>query len=428
MQTVYASFNRSPRTHRDIDRHPEHTGHLLEAIGRPDWAFPAILVTGSKGKGSTSYFLSELLRITQQPVGLFTGPHLLDNLERIRIDGQPVTAQTFLDAFLALAPALRVIDRQLPPGQYLGPVGILAAVAAQIYARRGVKWAVFETGRGARFDDVAQIRHATAVVTALLPEHLEELGPGLSDIAWHKAGVIGTETATVILGDATPILEKAIRLRIKELGTQPNIILSSQRVRVTNPVTTAAGTRFDLEFVDGRRWSRLASPHVGPVIPNLALAVAAAEQLVGALPEIAVRRLTQRMRWPGRGEVLSTAPYVVLDAAIHPDSLTPWLASLSQPFDRAVLSVPEGKDRPGLKTLIERYSRQIFYTTCSNPRLSYDYRGLPMRPGDRLLPEVSRALTEALADLAANHRILLAGTLSFVADVYRHLGREVVVP
>lgn len=417
---IYQSFNRQGRQLRnDQERHPEYTEQLLKAVGRPDLAARNVLVTGSKGKGSTAYFIAQLLKTQPGRIGLFTSPHLLDSLERIRVDGVMIAEEDFVAAFTALQTPLDSLLRQLAPSTYIGPVGIFAALAAWHFRQQGVHWGVYETGRGALFDDVARIHHEMTVITEVLAEHVRELGPTLETIAWHKAGGITPETRVVVLGSRHPVLVHAVEDRLEHLGIAPTMTFVPDRVSVVKAHMHSEGTVFDLDFADGRHWRDIQIPAVGAVVYNLATAVAAVESLSGPLSEADVRAIAATLRWPGRGQVLSTQPFVLLDAGVRPESIAELLRQLG-PFHRAILSIPDGKDRQGMVDLVSRYAERIVLTSCTNPRLGYRFAEDPPFPRTEVIPNVADALSFALFQSKPHDRIFLCGTISFVADVLRH--------
>ncbi|MCY0898917.1 MAG: hypothetical protein OWU33_08280 [Firmicutes bacterium] len=423
-EKIYASYLRRVPTQRDEDRHPEHTGWLLEVLGRPDRAAHNIVVTGSKGKGSTATFIAQFLALKGGPIGLFTSPHLLDWFERIRIDGHMITAHEFLARFEELEPHLDHIVSQLLPGQYVGPNGIFAVIAALHFRAHGVRWAVYETGRGALFDDVTQIHHAVSAITVVLAEHVAELGPTLQDIARHKAGVIAPETVVAVLGSDDQILRQAVQQRVKSVGSRTEVVNAVETVRVENVELTPTGTRFDVRWCDGRRWPALHLPALGPLVQNVATALTVAERVAGPLPEDGVRRIVSRLHWPGRGEVFSLQPYVLVDAAVRPESLAPLLTQLP-PFDIAVLSIPDSKDRAGVRDLVHEHVTALILTSTSNPRLLYHFSDRDAGEKARVVTEVHEALSLAMGMASPSSRLLFAGTISFIADVYRYFGRRV---
>lgn len=424
-EKIYRSFNRYGRQLTDDrERHPEYTARLLTAVDRPDLAARNVLVTGSKGKGSTAHFIAQLLGAFDAPVGLFTSPHLLDSLERIRVDGAMISEQEFATTFSAIEPSLDTIWQELSPPSYIGPVGIFAAMAAWHFRQRQVHWGIYETGRGALFDDVTQINHEAAVITEVLAEHVRELGPTLESIAWHKAGSITPHTRTVVLGTRRPVLINAVQDRLAQLGIAPMVWVVPDHVQVADIHMGVNGTTFDLAFADGRRWNELRIPAVGALVQNLATAITVVESLTHALSEPLVREIAATLSWPGRGQVLSADPFVLLDAGVRPESVADLLTNLG-PFDQVVLSIPDGKDRLGMVEVALVHARQIVLTGCSNKRLAYHFENDPAFPRTRVIPDVQTALSEVLSAAQTGERVLLCGTISFIADVYRHYGLTV---
>ncbi|MCL6627173.1 MAG: bifunctional folylpolyglutamate synthase/dihydrofolate synthase, partial [Alicyclobacillus shizuokensis] len=160
-----------------VVRHPEWTGRLLAELGNPDAAAFNVAVTGSKGKGSNAILLAAILQCLGLRVGLFTSPHLIDFMERIRLGGQVMPEAVFVHWMTQVYDEARRLP--VPPSQYIGPVGLLACVAALWFADEQTDVNVFELGRGALHDDVNQVRHEGALLTPVFLEHARELGPTL---------------------------------------------------------------------------------------------------------------------------------------------------------------------------------------------------------------------------------------------------------
>ncbi len=423
---LYLSFNRVPHEPgSDCRRHPEHTGWLLSALGHPDHAYPVVMVTGSKGKGSYAYYLSEILRAHGYSVGLFSSPGLLSDRERIRINGRLIPEAALVATWRAIRPHWQTLLQRLPSGQYVGPVGLFAVIAAQYFRDHHVDWAVIETGRGARFDDVAQIFHPHAVITNILPEHLRELGPTTDEVAWHKLGIVHPETQNLFLGSSSPALT---RVMVAQRPTWPRHLIThdlEQAVSIHDRRGDRTGTRFSVRLASGLALSHLWMPAVGPVIDNFGGALAVADRLIRLSPCV-VADLTASLSWPGRGEIVSTQPYLVLDASIQGESAKQLVSALGGRFDHAVLSLPNSKDRSGVRSVLEAVTPSIIYTTCSNPYLRYDYGDSRWRAHDRLVEAVSQALDLSSRTASPDARILWMGTISFIADCYRYLNRSAI--
>jgi len=354
---LYRSFRRAlpfVKGRRDRERRrPSHTRLLLDRLGSPDREMEAVVVTGSKGKGSTSAFLASFLQAAGFRTGLFTGPHLVFFEERIRVDGRAIPEKDFIRLSRAVEPEARRIEAALPPGEYLGPVGLLLALALLWFRERGVEVAVLECGRGGRHDEVPVARHRWAVITPVWEEHREELGPSLREIAREKAGVITPEVEEVYSAlQRKEVLEELAA----EARERPLFVLGrdfSLRLRDRGLEGVSVWVSFnDLEW--GLE-SLLPGRHQGR---NLALALFAArriaERLGRPLEEERARSAARRVRFPGRCAILELEPPVLLDGAVHRRSAREVVRLLKRfpPPRGAVVAVPEDKDWRGVVSVL----------------------------------------------------------------------------
>jgi dihydrofolate synthase/folylpolyglutamate synthase len=418
---IYRRYNGQRVTGPDEKvRHPEWTARLLDALGRPDAGVPVIMVTGSKGKGSTAWYLASILAAHGLKTGLFQSPHLLDNLERLRINGRAVAPERFLALYGAVHPHLDRIERQIPPGQYQGPVGIFAALAALWFAEEGCDVAVFETGRGARFDDVVQVRHVGAVITAILLEHRHELGSTLDAIAWHKLGIVRPETAWVVMRDH-PSLRQA--WADEALGAEA---LWDTAWALSGVRTGEDGTRLVLNPGDGPR--ALTVPALAHYAAgNVRRAVMAASRFLGPRLDWAAVRSALAAAWfPGRAELLPAAVPVVLDGAVRRESARDLLKSLREAGLlsgrlAAVSGVPEDKDWQGVARELLKVS-PVEFVRARNPRLTFPGDPVSAFPGSRAWPDFAAFWGDVLTRSDRPDLVLVLGTQSLVGDVLAVLG------
>lgn len=153
---------------------------LLERLGQPQNAFPAIHVAGSKGKGSTAAFLAAAWRASGKKVGVYSSPHLSDWRERATIDGEFASEALWMEALQAVLSASEGQETFFD---------LLTASAFYLFAAAGCDAAVIEVGLGGRFDSTRVFRPLASVVTSIELEHEDVLGPGIEQIAWNKAGI-----------------------------------------------------------------------------------------------------------------------------------------------------------------------------------------------------------------------------------------------
>ena len=400
-------------------RHPEWTRHLLEGLGRPDDACPAIMVTGSKGKGSTAFYLASILEAHGLSVGFFSSPHLVDNLERIRVNRRAISVEAFLEAYRAVKPAMDRVAARIPPDQYLGPVGAFAALAAWHFRAAAVDVAVYETGRGARFDDVAEVHHQGAIITRILLEHRHELGPTLGDIAWHKAGVVRPETGWVVAPRDAHLIS---RLEVAGAEWVPDATVVGQIAPTADGgihFTIAMNRHTGALGVYLPAWPRF-------LVANARQALLAAERWLGprfALPT-AVAALAHA-RFPGRGDLLPSTPPTLLDGAVRRESARAVVAAVQagRPGQRlaSIVAVPADKDWIGVAHTLAPLGPLVF-VNAQNPRLRFPAAPQQRFVGSRWAPDLATAWRWA----GASHPdlVLALGTQSFVADVLKFFGWE----
>ncbi len=279
----------------------------LEMIGEPHKSYPAIHVTGTNGKGSTCRMITALLMAHGLRVGTYTSPHLMSINERIMVDLEPVSDADFIDELTTL----KILEEH--SGKVLSWFELVTAAAFSYFDTVGIDVAVVEVGMGGEWDATNVIDGEVAVVTNVSRDHVEILGPELSDIAREKSGII-KPTSSVVLGvdqpDLLDIFLAKPRSALSILGQDLQLRSNTQAIggRVLGIRTKHA--TYDQVFVP------LFGPHQGQ---NAALAIGAAEEFFGRALDLDVTKAAfERVTSPGRMEVVSRAPLVVLDAAHNP--------------------------------------------------------------------------------------------------------------
>ncbi|QIW96816.1 hypothetical protein AMS68_002334 [Peltaster fructicola] len=208
----------------------------LQLLGHSDAdikALNVIHVAGTKGKGSTCAFTEVLLRThgrrTGFPskLGLYTSPHLISPLERIRINFDPLSedrfAEYFFEVYRTLEHSREVDDFDKAP-RYLQ---LWALVAFHAFIKEKVDVAIIETHHGGEYDATNFVEQpAVTVVTTLGMDHVDQLGPTLSNIAWHKAGIFKPGAMAITAPQANEAVmvlqqraaEKNVALEVASIG------------------------------------------------------------------------------------------------------------------------------------------------------------------------------------------------------------------
>jgi dihydrofolate synthase / folylpolyglutamate synthase len=294
----------------------ENIRRLVEALGRPEATFHSVHVGGTNGKGSTAAFLNGILRAAGFRVGLYTSPHILDFRERVLVDGQPVSEEEVATLTTEIA---GVIDRLFSASPLSSPTFFEAATALAFlhFARRNVDWGVIEVGLGGRSDATNILRAEVSVITNIGLEHQEHLGDSLESIAAEKAGIIPEEGWVVSAAEGAAL--GAIGRIARQKGAR--LIRVQDEYRVDHLGRSEQGETFRLAG-RYREYDSLRVPLMGRhQVLNAVTAVAAVELLEErgfAVGEARIREGLASAHCPGRLQVVSARPRVLVDGAHNP--------------------------------------------------------------------------------------------------------------
>lgn len=339
---------------------------LMNACGIDDAAISrrAVAVTGSNGKGSTARIAAELLGAWDEPVGLFTSPHLYRYNERFRIDGEPVDDGTLLSAMDSVQRA--VDEYRTGHADRIGAFEAQFVAALLVFSSRDCRHIVLEAGIGGRYDPVRCARAHTTGLVSLDLEHTELLGKSLLEIACDKLDATATG-GKVILGETCRPLAEPISAyaELRDIAIE---FVNPKRWRDRG---VANGRQnFDLDD-DALTLEGLESSLIGRhQINNHAVAVALAREYLGRngeWPSDAAdrwRNAVSRVRWPGRLETISSYPLVVIDVGHTPEGVKAALAGFRAlvPHQDAVLVTGGSKNkhvREMLEILAPSFGRVI---------------------------------------------------------------------
>ncbi|PMP73157.1 MAG: bifunctional folylpolyglutamate synthase/dihydrofolate synthase, partial [Chloroflexus aggregans] len=161
---------------------------LLRDAGNPHQQLRAVVVAGTKGKGSTCAMIEAMARAAGLKVGLWTSPHLSSYRERIQIDREPISQQTLIELVNAVLPVVEGFDVATYGRPSTFDIGFVMAM--RHFVAKQVDLAVVEVGLGGRYDAAATITPLVAVISSISYDHMAILGPTLRDIAYNKAGII----------------------------------------------------------------------------------------------------------------------------------------------------------------------------------------------------------------------------------------------
>jgi dihydrofolate synthase/folylpolyglutamate synthase len=407
---------------------------LLRAVGDPHRSFRSIHVAGTKGKGSVSSLCASALRAAGYRVGLYTSPHLIRITERIQVDGEEIREAAMAALLEELKPEVARI-----PG--ITMFEILTALAFLHFARQKVDFAAIEVGLGGRLDATNVVEPVVAVITSLSYDHMHVLGNSLSDIAREKAGIIKRGIPLVLAPqqhEAERVVEEIARERgapIIRVGRDwlyapGGHDLERQSVFIW-PASEQAHMDTFVATAGGEEWAppRYEIPLLGyHQVINSAVAYAALDVVRRSgvrLEEEAIQEGFRTVFWPGRFQVLSRSPAVIIDSAHNRDSALRLRIALDDYFPGQPVSLVFGamgdKDIPGmLAELLPRVSRLIL-TRPDHPRAATleELAALAHGYGWRVeeIQPVAEAFRFALTHSRPGEVVVAAGSLSVAGEV-----------
>ena len=356
-----------------LDPTLERIEALTHLLGDPQQAYPAIHLTGTNGKTSTSRMIDVLIRATGLRTGRFTSPHVESMTERISLDGEPMSEERFVSAYNDVAPYAALVDKA--PGNTSGhPLSFFETVVGMAYAafaEAPVDAAVVEVGMGGSWDATNVIEAKVAVITPISVDHARYLGESPEDIAVEKAGIIKQGTV-VVMAEQPPAVAEVLLERIAEAGA--SVVREGVDFGVTDRVPAVGGQMLRLQGLR-REYDEVFLPLYGAhQAQNAALALAAVEAFLGDEPldaELVLEAFAE-VTSPGRLEIIRRSPTIVLDAAHNPHGATAVAAALEDSFSFnplvGVVGVMADKDADGLLAAFEHVFAEIVCTQNSTPR------------------------------------------------------------
>ena len=400
---------------------------LLSMLGDPHHGLQAVHVAGTKGKGSTCAMAASILEAAGYRVGLFTQPHLHTFRERIKVNERLVSEQEMI----AILEKLKPYIEQLPdPSTF----EIMTAMAFEYFAEQNVDWAVVETGLGGRLDTTNVIVPLVSVITSISYDHTYILGDTLEEIAGEKAGII-KEGRPVVCAPQRDAAEQVIVQVCRERNAPLVLVDRDWRWHVSAADIEGQSftVRSELPHSDGLvsdgRSREFWIPFLGRYqVVNATTTIATIDQLCRQGIHVSLEQAAEglrRARWPGRLEILSREPLLIMDGAHNVDSVQRLTNALREYLEFDDLIVIAGfsldKDIPGMMCELTSQAKEVIVTQADHPRAGdpdtiverTDTTETPLT----ILREPSAALRHALESANKKDLVCVTGSLHLVGDV-----------
>ncbi|MDI6738954.1 MAG: folylpolyglutamate synthase/dihydrofolate synthase family protein, partial [Candidatus Edwardsbacteria bacterium] len=407
---------------------------FLSQLGNPQNSFKAILVAGTKGKGSTAALIESALRAQGFKTGLYTSPHLISFCERIRFGGKNILERDFAQRLEWLQPFLE--QRRKEPArskaQNTTVFEILTALAFLYFQEMAADWAVLEAGLGGRLDCTNVANPRVSVLTSISLDHTEVLGDTIAKIAAEKAGIIRQDGLVVTAPQGSDALTVILRTcqghnaRLFQVGRDVGFRVTEQ---------AASHILVDLAGSFGQMTNLKVGLAGDFQAENAATAFAALRCLKYRnvmIPDAAVRVGFGEVNWPGRMQQVLEHPLVIVDGAHNRHS--------AQRLRRAVemlhpgrpkiivLGISANKDIGGIVANLVPGAQVVVITRAKHSRAA---------PPELIRAEVEKAAVAAIEvdnlegaigkakELAGDDGlILIAGSLFLAGEALEILGKK----
>ena len=365
-QILAELYARQPEQH--VRPRLEPTKRLVTLMGDPQQNYGIIHITGTNGKTSTSRIIERILREHGLRTGRLTSPHLVKFNERIAIDGEPVSNEQLIETYRDNKPLLEIIDSQLETeGQVpLTFFEAFTAIAFQLFSDVAIDVLVLEVGMGGEWDATNVADADVAVFTAIDLDHQKSLGNTVEEIATTKSGIIKEKSLVVSSPQQSGVLEVL-------LAKAPTMQFAGSHFGYSEVSADGYGTRFSVAGIAGQ-YPLLWMPIIGfHQAQNAATAIAAVELFLGQgerpIADEVLRSALADAVSPGRLQVVSKDPLIVLDGAHNPAGARSLVGAISDHFNNqkriAVIGMLADKDVSGA---VAEFAAGFDSVICTQPR------------------------------------------------------------
>lgn len=405
---------------------------LCAQLGDPQQRFASVQITGTNGKTSTARMTHAILAAHGVRAGLYTSPELERVNERIETGAGPASDDEFtaaitaaIDAAEALRPGLQGTEAGFTEFE------LVTAAAIWAFANAGVEVAVLEVGMGGRWDATSVVSPAVASITGVGLDHTAILGDTLELIAAEKAAIIGAGSACV-LGPGTVGLESIFLAQANGVGAQcvavrpegePSPVDSARTIRyrlVSAPQGIGGCTSVHVSGVHAS-YGAVSVPAPRYQAANVATAIATAEAAAGrALDPAAIARALDAVTLPGRFELVSADPPVIVDGSHNPQAAAVLASAISDawphdPRPVAVLGVLADKDAASIVDALAPVVSAFVVTAPESPRARSAAQLAAIVTDHTALPVTMEPDLRAALDLAVSmspQGVIVTGSLT----------------
>lgn len=408
-----------------IDLGLERMLQLMERLGNPHLDIKTVHIAGTNGKGSTAAFISSVLCKAGYKTGLYTSPHLERFSERIKINGVEISE----DAIDAISDAVKAAGTSLPAGEptYFE---FTTSIAFLYFAKEQVDIAIIETGLGGRLDATNIISPLVSIITPISLDHMDYLGDKIEEVAAEKGGIIKEGTTVIIAKQGNESL-KVLQQIAKDNNAEG--FLFGRDFSIAN----LSANGFDYCGLKRRIKGIEVSMYGDYQKDNASLALACIERLAVYGYKVNDALLMSGIKdtfWPGRFEIISDDPEIILDGAHNPAAAKELAKSLKTRFNGGrgifVLGFMGDKEIEAILAEFAPLASNIILTKPAGDR-AFDPAAAAPEISNSLkcskvtvIPDMKEAIDEGIMLAKEKSFIIITGSLYMVGEARAILKRQ----
>ncbi|TFE01006.1 bifunctional folylpolyglutamate synthase/dihydrofolate synthase [Jeotgalibacillus salarius] len=389
---------------------------MMNRLGNPHLKIKAVHIGGTNGKGSTLSFLRQILQEDGYSVGTFTSPYFEFFNERISVNGYPAPEEEWTK----LVNKIKPLADELEQHDLGGPTEFEVITAMMFYyfgEMKKVDIALIEVGLGGRFDSTNIVQPVCTCITSIGLDHVSILGNSYEEIAFEKAGIIKDDIPLVLNvnhnGARGVIIRQAEKMRssVYELGRQ---------FHIAHEQSNEQGEKF---VYNGTLHLKTAMSGLHQA-ENASLAVTIARLIKPEMTDQVIQTGLQNTYWPGRFELISQDPLIVMDGAHNPEGIEMMMKTIQEKYSdkkvHFIFAAVSDKDLSQMIGVLDHHADKITFTSFDFPRAA---------KSDQLY-ELSSHHNKKTADqrdwiteIKRSNDILymVTGSLYFLSGIYREL-------
>lgn len=395
---------------------------LMKLLGNPQNNYPIVHVAGTKGKGSICAMLSSVLGAAGYRTGLYTSPHMQNYSERIRIGNKEIEKRQFVSLINVIKPNVAKITG-------LTTFEITTAIAFLYFSKMKVDIAIIEVGLGGRLDATNIIQPKVCILSTISKDHEKILGNTLEKIAKEKAGII-KEKVPVIVSPQKP----RVYVVFENVAKQKNAPIIKIKDKF-NLVYQSHGINGQYFSIIEKKWGKqinIFTKLLGSHQAINSLSAYAALQILNEngfnISNEAIQLGFKIVKWPGRFEILSKKPLIIIDSAHNTDSIQKLVNTIMDYFQNKkiilIFGASEDKNIRGMLKILLPYCQKIIISQSDHPRAldpdKIKVIGMSFAHNIEVISSMEKALEKAIALYEKDSIIIATGSI-FIAAALRSI-------